>query len=56
MGTVVAICYDDAGESPPRLPVAVTVRFDSFSGPTVWAVQEEQGGKEQERERRTDER
>ena len=25
MGTVVAICYDDAGESPPRLPVAVTV-------------------------------
>ena len=26
MGTVVAICYDDAGESPPRLPVAVTVR------------------------------
>ena len=35
MGTVVAICYDDAGESPPRLPVAVTVRFDSFSGPTL---------------------
>ena len=24
-----------AGESPPRLPVAVTVRFDSFSGPTL---------------------
>ena len=35
MGTVVAICYDDAGESPPRLPVVVTVRFDSFSGPTL---------------------
>ena len=35
MGTVVAICYDNAGESPPRLPVAVTVRFDSFSGPTL---------------------
>ena len=35
MGTVVAICYDDAGESPPRLPVAVTVQFDSFSGPTL---------------------
>ena len=35
MGTVVAICYDDDGESPPRLPVAVTVRFDSFSGPTL---------------------
>ena len=35
MGTVVGICYDDAGESPPRLPVAVTVRFDSFSGPTL---------------------
>ena len=35
MGTVVAICYDDAGESPPRLPIAVTVRFDSFSGPTL---------------------
>ena len=34
-GAVVAICYDDAGESPPRLPVAVTVRFDSFSGPTL---------------------
>ena len=25
MGTVVAICYDEAGESPPNLPVVVTV-------------------------------
>ena len=35
MGTVVAICYDEAGESPPNLPVAVTVRFDSYCGPTL---------------------
>ena len=35
MGTVVAICYDEGGEPPPNLPVAVTVRFDSYSGPTL---------------------
>ena len=35
MGTVVAICYDQAGESPPNLPVEVTVRFDSYCGPTL---------------------
>ena len=36
MGTVVAICYDEGGGSPPsNLPVAVTVRFDSYSGPTL---------------------
>ena len=34
MGTVVAICYRN-GESPPNLPIAVTVRFDSYSGPTL---------------------
>lgn len=34
-GTVVTICYDGAGEGPPNLPVAVTVRFDSYSGPTL---------------------
>ena len=34
MGTVVAICYRN-GESPPNLPVAVTVKFDSYSGPTL---------------------
>ena len=35
MGTVVAICYDEAGGSPPNLPVAVTMRFDSYYGPTL---------------------
>ena len=34
MGTVVAICYRN-GESPPNLPIAVTVRFDSYRGPTL---------------------
>ena len=34
MGTVVAICYRN-GESPPNLPVAVTVKFDSYRGPTL---------------------
>ena len=35
MGTVVAICYDEAGESPPNLPAAVTVRFELYCGPTL---------------------
>ena len=35
MGTVVVICYDQAGGSPPNLPVAVTLRFDSYCGPTL---------------------
>ena len=34
MGTVKAICYC-AGSAPPNLPVAVTVRFDMYSGPTL---------------------
>ena len=34
MGTVMAICYRN-GESPPALPIAVTVRFDSYRGPTL---------------------
>lgn len=34
MGTVQAICYHD-GSTPPDLPVAVTVLFDSYSGPTL---------------------
>ena len=34
MGTVVAICYR-SGQSPPNLPIAVTVRFDSYRGPTL---------------------
>ena len=34
MGTVMAICYR-SGESPPNLPIAVTVRFDSYRGPTL---------------------
>ena len=34
MGTVVAICYRN-GESPPNLPIAVTVKFDSYRGPTL---------------------
>ena len=32
MGTVRAICYRTGG--PPDLPIAVIVRFDSYSGPT----------------------
>ncbi len=35
IGTVVAVCYDGAGKSPPSLPVAVTVRFDSYNGPSL---------------------
>ena len=35
MGTVVAICYGEARGSPPNLPIAVTVRFDSYCGPTL---------------------
>ena len=34
MGTVVAICYK-TDQSPPHLPVAVMVRYDSYSGPTL---------------------
>ena len=34
MGTVQAICYDN-DQSPPNLPIAVTVRFDSCCGPTL---------------------
>ena len=34
MGTIKAICYGNDG-SPPNLPVAVTVTFDSYSGPTL---------------------
>ena len=33
MGTVKAICYQNGG--PPSLPLAVMVRFDSYSGPTL---------------------
>jgi ATP-dependent DNA helicase PIF1 len=34
MGTIVVICYRN-GESPPNLPIAVTIRFDSYRGPTL---------------------
>ena len=34
MGTVQAICYHE-GSAPPDLPVAATVLFDSYSGPTL---------------------
>ena len=34
MGTVEAICYKDT--TPPALPVAVMVRFDHYTGPTVY--------------------
>ena len=34
MGTVNSICYCPGG-GPPDLPVAVTVCFDSYSGPTL---------------------
>ena len=35
MGTVKAICYHDGG-APPDLPVAITVLFDNYSGPTLF--------------------
>lgn len=34
MGTVVAICYR-TDQAPPNLPIAVTVHFDSYTGPTL---------------------
>ncbi len=34
MGTVVGICYDN-DESPPSLPLVVTVKFDSYVGPIL---------------------
>ena len=34
VGTVAAICYK-SDQHPPCLPVAVTVRFDSYAGPTL---------------------
>ena len=34
MGTIQAICYK-TGQAPPSLPVAVTVLFDHYSGPTL---------------------
>ncbi len=34
MGTIHAICYK-TGQSPPSLPVAVTILFDHYSGPTL---------------------
>ena len=34
LGTVQAICYK-SGQSPPALPLAVTVKLDSYAGPTL---------------------
>ena len=34
MGTIKSICYRP-GEGPPNLPIAVTVLFDAYSGPTL---------------------
>ena len=34
MGPVIAICYH-SGQQPPDLPIAVTVQFDSYSGPKL---------------------
>ena len=34
MGMIQAICYKD-GQAPPSLPVAVTVLFDHYSGPSL---------------------
>jgi len=34
MESVQAISYNDSG-APPDLPVAVTVLFDNYSGPTL---------------------
>ena len=33
MGTVQAVCYHTGG--PPDLPVAVMIKFDHYSGPTL---------------------
>ena len=33
MGTIEAICYRSGG--PPDLPLAVMVKFDHYSGPTL---------------------
>ena len=33
LGTVVSICYQHGG--PPNLPIAVMVRFDHYTGPTL---------------------
>ena len=33
VGTVTSICYENA--SPPDLPLAVMVKFDNYSGPTL---------------------
>jgi len=35
MGTVIAICYHSDSQ-PPNLPIAVTVQFDSYNGPTLY--------------------
>ena len=35
MGTIVAICYDVEDQSPPSLPLAVTVHFDTYTGSTL---------------------
>ena len=34
LGTVVVICYE-SDQCPPCLPIAVMVRFDSYTGPTL---------------------
>lgn len=34
MGTIKAICYQ-TGKAPPDLPTAVTVKFDTYSCPTL---------------------
>ena len=35
VGTVVAICYKESNGSPPSFHKVVTVRFDSFTGPSL---------------------
>ncbi len=34
LGTVTDICYE-SGQGPPSLPIALTIKFDSYSGPTL---------------------
>ena len=34
MGTIKAICYQN-DKAPPDLPTSVTVKFDTYSGPTL---------------------
>ncbi len=40
MGTVVDIIFE--GNGPPSLPIAVFIKFDTYNGPTVKTLEEEE--------------